>query len=128
MMFEYKVIPAPARAEKIRGLRTTTERFAHVLTQAINAEADEGWEYVRAETLPCEERKGLMGGTRRTTEVVLIFRRALDWESDDETEAEKPQADTPIDRREPLFRPDALSRASASRRAEPRLRARDGER
>jgi hypothetical protein len=127
-MYEYKVIPAPARAEKQRGLKTTAERFAHSLAQAINAEAEEGWEYVRAEQLPCEERKGLMGGVRRSTETVLIFRRALAWveASDPATEAEAEPAHA--DRREPLFRPDALSRAAAARRQEPRLRARDADR
>ena len=125
-MYEYKVIPAPARAEKVRGLKTTAERFAHVLTLAINAEADEGWEFVRTETLPCEERKGLMGGTRRSTETVMIFRRPLDL--DEDAPATLAQGETVGDRREPLFRPDALSRASAACRAEPRLRAQDGER
>ena len=130
-MFEYKAIPAPARAEKIRGLKTTAERFAHVLTEAINAEAGEGWEYVRAESLPCEERKGFLGGTRQTTETVLIFRRALAVQ--EEAAAQAPEQ-TPAgrrepaaDRREPVFRPDELSRAAATRRAEPRLRAHDGE-
>jgi hypothetical protein len=137
-MFEYKVIPAPVRAEKVRGLKTTAERFAHVLTQAINAEADEGWDYVRAETLPCEERKGIFGGTRSSTETVLIFRRALPGEdeaapaaADDDAPgapAARPQLAPAPERREPLFRPDALSRAAAARRAEPRLRAHDGER
>lgn len=129
-MYEYKVIPAPARAERVRGMKTTAERFAHHLALAINAEAEEGWEYVRAETLPCEERKGLMGGTRRSTETVLIFRRALEW-VEEEVEAEPahdPRAEAPVERREPLFRPDALSRAAATRRVEPRLRAHDGER
>ena len=136
-MFEYKVIPAPARTVKLRGLKTTADRFAHLLTEAINAEAEEGWEYVRAESLPCEERKGLMGGTRRSTETVLIFRRALDW-VDAPEEATEPvvqaaaqspgQPQPAADRREPLFRPDALSRAAATRRAEPQLRAHDRDR
>lgn len=132
-MYEYKVIPAPARTEKLRGLKTTAERFAYLLTRSINAEAEEGWEYVRAESLPCEERKGFFGGVQRSTETVLIFRRALDAE-----EAAPPAAlpatalpaerAEPEKRREPLFRPDALSRAAAARRAEPRLRAHEGDR
>ncbi|WP_209425627.1 DUF4177 domain-containing protein [Pararhodobacter sp. SW119] len=128
-MFEYKVIPAPARAEKVRGLKSVTERFAHSLTQAINAEAEDGWEYVRAESLPCEERKGIMGGTRRTTETVLIFRRAIDWTEEEDAESDVEAAQPAAgNRREPLFRPDVLSRAAAARRAEPRLRSRDSDR
>ena len=73
---EYTVIPAPSRGEKARGARTGIERFAYALTGEINRMAAAGWEYVRAETLPCEERSGL---TSRTTVYhnVLVFRRAL---------------------------------------------------
>ncbi|HHW32792.1 MAG TPA: DUF4177 domain-containing protein [Paracoccus solventivorans] len=73
---EYTVIPAPARGEKTRGARTGAERFAHALTVEINRMAAAGWEYIRAETLPCEERSGL---TSRTTVYhnVLVFRRRL---------------------------------------------------
>jgi len=72
--FEYKVVPAPTRGEKARGLKTGAEKFAYALTQAINAMADEGWEYCRAETLPSEERTGL---TSKTTVYhnLLVFRR-----------------------------------------------------
>ncbi len=74
-MYEYKVIPAPARAVKVKGLKTTGDRFAHQLDERLNAEADEGWEFLRAETLPCEERRGLTG-LRKSFQTVLVFRRA----------------------------------------------------
>ncbi len=72
--YEYKVIPAPARGEKERGLKTGAEKFAHALTLAMNELAREGWEYWRAETLPAEERSGL---TSKTTVYhnLLVFRR-----------------------------------------------------
>ena len=74
--FEYTVIPAPSRGEKYRGAKTGADRFAYALTTEINRMAENGWEYVRAETLPCEERSGL---TSRTTVYhnVMVFRRAL---------------------------------------------------
>jgi hypothetical protein len=74
--FEYKVVPAPDRGVKERGARTAPERFAAALGQRINAMAREGWEFVRSETLPSEERTGLTG---RTTvyHAVLVFRRPL---------------------------------------------------
>lgn len=74
--FEYTVIPAPARGEKTRGVKTGIERFAVTLTETLNDMAREGWEYVRAETLPAEERTGL---TSRNTVYhnLLVFRRAL---------------------------------------------------
>ncbi|MFC5738359.1 DUF4177 domain-containing protein [Sinirhodobacter huangdaonensis] len=72
--YEYKVIPAPQRGEKERGLKTGAERFAHALTLTMNELAAEGWEYWRAETLPAEERAGL---TSKTTVFhnLLVFRR-----------------------------------------------------
>ncbi len=74
--YEYTVIPAPARGEKTRGAKTGIDRFAATLTDTLNQMAGDGWEYVRAETLPAEERSGL---TSRTTVYhnLLVFRRAL---------------------------------------------------
>jgi hypothetical protein len=74
--YEYKVIPAPRRGEKARGARTVPERFAVALSQAMNDMAREGWEYLRADTLPCDERVGLTG-TATHFQNMLVFRRAL---------------------------------------------------
>ena len=74
--FEYKAVPAPATGTKARGLKTTEERFALSLSTLLNEMAGEGWEYVRAETLPCDERKGLTG-TQTTYQNVLVFKRFL---------------------------------------------------
>lgn len=73
---EYTVIPAPSRGEKARSAKTGAERFSYALLLEMNRMAADGWEYIRAETLPCEERSGL---TSRTTVYhnVLVFRRAL---------------------------------------------------
>lgn len=72
--YEYKVIPAPGRGDKERGLKTGAERFAHALSALMNELGRDGWEYWRAETLPCEERSGL---TSKTTVFhnLLVFRR-----------------------------------------------------
>lgn len=72
--FEYRVVPAPRRGEKARGLKTTEDRFAHALTELMNELARDGWEYWRADTLPCEERAGLTGKTT-TFQNLLVFRR-----------------------------------------------------
>jgi hypothetical protein len=79
--YEYKVVPAPSRAGKIKGARGPAERFAMTLAGELNAEAGEGWEFLRAETLPVEERKGLTG-TRTTARTVLIYRRDVDVSED----------------------------------------------
>ncbi|AGT07957.1 DUF4177 domain-containing protein [Paracoccus aminophilus] len=84
--FEYSVIPAPDRGEKARGAKTGADRFSLALTTVLNERAAEGWEYVRAETLPAEERTGLTG--RATVyHNVLIFRRALAGSAPQEVES-----------------------------------------
>lgn len=75
--FEYKIVPAPVQGEKSRGVKTAEDRFAVALANAINGLAREGWEYVRCDTLPTEERAGLT--KRRTVYVnLLVFRREAD--------------------------------------------------
>jgi hypothetical protein len=76
MQFEYKVVPAPVRAEKIRGLKTVQDRFAATLTAVMNELGRDGWEYLRADTLPVEERVGFTG--RQTAfQNMLVFRRTI---------------------------------------------------
>lgn len=76
MNFEYKVVPAPTRGRRAKGVKTPADRFAFALEETINACAQEGWEYLRTDTLPAEERQGLTG---RTTvyQNMLVFRRAV---------------------------------------------------
>lgn len=73
---EYKVIPAPRRGTKSREAKTTEDRFALTLSNLMNELGRDGWEYVRAETLPTEERAGFTK-TRVVEQTVLIFRRTL---------------------------------------------------
>ena len=75
-MHEYKVVPAPVRAAKVKGLKSTADRFAHTLAEHINAQAAGGWQFVRAETMTCEVRKGF-GGLKTSTHTVMIFSRLL---------------------------------------------------
>ncbi len=77
MQFEYKVVPAPTRGKKARGLKTPADRFALALSEVMNELAAEGWEYQRAETLPSEERSGLTGRSR-VDHNLLIFRRKIE--------------------------------------------------
>ncbi|MBW0158776.1 DUF4177 domain-containing protein [Sedimentimonas flavescens] len=72
--YEYKVVPAPIRGEKERGVKTGIDRFAHTLTHMMNDLAREGWEYWRAETLPAEERSGLTS-KHTVFHNLLVFRR-----------------------------------------------------
>ena len=72
--YEYRVVPAPKRGEKVRGLRAAEDRFAVALANVMNAQAAEGWEYQRTETLPAEEREGLMGKAT-VFQNMMVFRR-----------------------------------------------------
>lgn len=72
--YEYKVVPAPTKGKKAKGVKGAEARFSHAIQELMNGLAGYGWEYQRAETLPSIERSGL---TSTTTEWrnVLVFRR-----------------------------------------------------
>ena len=73
--FEYKTICAPRKALKIKGVRAESDRYAQTLTDVINAQSADGWEYYRAESLPVDMKSGLMGKTSENYVSLLIFRR-----------------------------------------------------
>lgn len=93
--FEYKVVPAPKRGEKARGVKTTEDRFALALTTLMNELGAEGWDYVRADALPCEERTGFTG-TKTTFQNMMVFRRALGADSAAERPAMRLMLQDPI--------------------------------
>ncbi len=72
--YTYKVVPAPSKGRKAPGVKGAEARFSHGLEDAINKLAVEGWEYLRADILPSEERQGLTS-THTVYRTVLIFRR-----------------------------------------------------
>lgn len=74
-MFEFKVILAPRKAEKIKGVRGHDERYAHTLMNKINALGIGGWEYLRAESLPVDEKSSMMGKSVEKYLSVMVFRR-----------------------------------------------------
>lgn len=82
MAFEYKVVPAPTKGLKAKGLRSSDDRFANALESQMNALAAEGWEYQRTDTLPAEEREGLMGKTT-VFRNMLVFRRPASTDTED---------------------------------------------
>jgi hypothetical protein len=78
--YEYRIVPAPLQGKKGKGRRTAAERFAYALETLMNELGQDGWDYVRADTLPCEERTGLTGRTT-TYQNMLVFRRTLPAET-----------------------------------------------
>ena len=103
--FEYKVVPAPARSVRVRGVRDPEDRYAVTLTRLMNEMGAEGWEFQRSEALPEEERR-VLRGRAVVTRHVLIFRRAL------EQAAETPET-------APGSPEDFAARAADSLRARP---------
>ncbi|WP_166416177.1 DUF4177 domain-containing protein [Cochlodiniinecator piscidefendens] len=74
--YEYKVIPAPKKGERAKGVKGNEARFAQTLMNVMNEYGSDGWEYQRTDTLPLETRSGLTGKTT-TYQNLLVFRRAL---------------------------------------------------
>lgn len=74
--FEYKVVPAPKKGKKARGAKTPAARFALGVEIVLNEMAVAGWEYVRAEILPSEERSGLTSSKTHSRNL-LVFRRPI---------------------------------------------------
>lgn len=75
--YEYMAVPAPRQVPKVKGVKGAASRFAHGMTELLNTWAAEGWEFVRSETLPSEERSGLMSKKTEAMQTILVFRREI---------------------------------------------------
>ncbi len=102
--YEYKVIASPRRGVKAKGAKTNRDRFANALSELMNAQAKEGWEYQRAESLPADEKPGLLKAAVEVYQSVLVFRREIG------VPATQASAMTAMRLTEPA-RPDAAQRA-----------------
>ncbi len=74
--YEYKVVKAPKKTKSFKGVRSHEDQFAHVLMEVMNDLALRDWEYLRAESLPCEEKSGLVSRVE-SYQSVLVFRRKI---------------------------------------------------
>lgn len=107
MIYEYKVIPAPRKGRKARGIKGAEARFSFAIQEVMNDLGGDGWEFLRSETLPSDERQGL-ASSQTVFRSVLVFRRPraddlsdfspelLEDHSDDET-ADKAEAGPDIE-------------------------------
>ena len=75
MHFEYKLVPAPRKGRKGKGVKGAEARFAYAIQTLMNELAAEGWEFQRAETLPSDERHGLKS-SQTVYRDLLVFRRS----------------------------------------------------
>ena len=105
--YEYKVVPAPVKGLKAKGRRSTADRFANALETVMNEEAADGWEYQRTDTLPCEEREGLLGKTT-VFQNLMVFRRTV--ATDDEARGSIETAEEEADRIEAPAHPPLLEK------------------
>jgi hypothetical protein len=85
MSFEYKTVGAPERAKRKRGLRTGSDRAAAAFDDVLQAEAVDGWEYLRTDLLPVTDRAGWFGRAREMHRAVMVFRRPLKRAQESET-------------------------------------------
>jgi hypothetical protein len=79
--YEYKVVPAPTKGLKAKGVKSAEARFAHAVQVLMNDLSGDGWEYQRAETLPSTERAGLTGSTTEWRNM-LVFRRVRESDAE----------------------------------------------
>ncbi len=114
MSYEYKVVPAPKRGLKAKGVKSSEDRFANALQTTMNELAASGWEYLRADTLPSEEREGFMGKTT-VFQNVLVFRRNKRSAAAGPTVTAKPAVKSP-----PVQAPVAPPKSGEERLAERR--------
>lgn len=73
--YAYKLVPAPQRATKHKGLKGA-DLFAATIQEILNTLGQDGWEFQRAETLPEDVRTGLTARSVMDRHL-LVFRRPL---------------------------------------------------
>ena len=73
MRYEYKIVPAPEKGDKLKGA-SAEARFAAAVERVLNELAARGWEYQRSDTLPALERSGISGSETQWRNL-LVFRR-----------------------------------------------------
>lgn len=124
--FEYKTVALPRIvAKKRRRRQTEADLVAEQLGQTLNAEAVEGWEYVRAETLTTPGQRSLLKQGIPAAYVVLIFKRAREvvWQRQEKPapqRAETPAAQTaPIPQAAPAPHPTPMAPAPAAQPTPP---------
>jgi hypothetical protein len=105
-MYEYKVVPAPDRAERIKGMKRPEDRFAHKIEGLLNDMATAGWSFLRAESLPSEERHLLR--SQSVMRSLLIFYR----ETEDDAAHQIAPAPTPASEAEAPQTAPSLGAAS----------------
>jgi hypothetical protein len=82
MTYEYKTVGAPEKGKRRKGARTASDRAAAAFEEILDAEARDGWEYLRTDILPLIERSGWLGGRNEAHRAVMTFRRPVKRDRD----------------------------------------------
>ncbi|MEL6478018.1 MAG: hypothetical protein AAFR17_11895 [Pseudomonadota bacterium] len=77
MSYEYKAVGGPEKGRRKRGAKSRSDRVAAALEDILAREAVEGWEYLRTDLIPVEERRGWLGRSQEIHRAVLVFRRQI---------------------------------------------------
>lgn len=75
--YSYKTVAAPRRLKKVKGFKGKDALLAHAVEELIAVEAAQGWEYLRADSFPVEEKGGMFSKPVVTERAVLVFRKAV---------------------------------------------------
>ena len=110
--FEYKVVPAPNKGLKGKGIKGVEEKFANALASVMNEMGAKGWEYQRSDTLPSEERSGLRGKTT-IFHNMLVFRREIAIEVTATPKPEAPAVPAAVEKPDEKPKPLLFSRSAA---------------
>lgn len=73
--YTYKTVAAPRRLKKVKGVKGQDALLAHSVEDLISVEAAQGWEYLRADTFPVEEKGGMFSKPVVTERALLVFRK-----------------------------------------------------
>jgi len=77
MDYEYKCVGGPERGKKAKSAKTRSDRVAVAMEEIIADEATDGWEYLRTDLVPVEEKTSFFSRTQEVHRAVMIFRRAI---------------------------------------------------
>lgn len=104
--YSYKTVAAPRRARKTRGVRGPEALIAHAMAEIIEAEAANGWDYLRTDSLPVEEGGGMFSRAVTRWRAVMVFRRPTDAASRSHAPTAAPEFEPrdPGEPREPFMR------------------------
>lgn len=75
MAIEYKTVGAPHRGRRKRGAKTRSDKVAAAMSEVLDREAVDGWQYLRTDLIPIEERRGWFGRTQEVHRAVMVFER-----------------------------------------------------